>query len=51
MPGSFGGLMRFKEEYESKIQFSPTQVIVGVVLVIAFSICLRIFWPITAAAA
>ena len=46
MPGSFGGLMRYKEEYDSKIKFSPAAVIVMIIAVIAFVIGLRIFFPI-----
>ncbi|MGC9309083.1 MAG: preprotein translocase subunit Sec61beta [Candidatus Nanoarchaeia archaeon] len=43
MPGSFGGLMRYKEEYNSKLKFSPTQVILMIIVVIAFVVGLRIF--------
>ena len=42
LPG-FGGLMRYKEEYNSKIKFSPSAVIGMIIGVIAFVICLRIF--------
>jgi len=41
MPGAFGGLMRYKEEYDSKLKFSPATVIAFVIIVIAFVICLR----------
>ncbi len=44
MPGSFGGLMRYDEEYKSKFMLSPVQVIVFVVLIILFVISLKIFW-------
>ena len=44
MPG-MGGLTRFKEEYNSKLKISPTQVILGIILVIAFVLSLRIFFP------
>jgi len=43
MPGSFGGLMRFQEEYSSRIKFTPTHVIAFVVLVVAFRVFLE-FW-------
>ena len=43
MPG-FGGLMRYKEEYDSKLKFSPTAVIVMIIVVIAFVLGLRIFF-------
>ena len=31
MPGSFGGLMRYKDEYNSKLKISPAQVILMIV--------------------
>ena len=43
MPAGFGGLMRFDEEYASKINLNPTHVIGFVILVIAFRIFLG-FW-------
>ena len=36
LPGAFGGLMRFNEEYESIFSLKPTYVIIFVVLIIAF---------------
>jgi len=51
MPGGFGGLMRFKEEYNSKFQMSPALVIVLVILAIAFVFALRFIFPIAPAAA
>ena len=51
MPGSFGGLMRYNEEYDSKLKFSPAQVILMIIAVIVFVIGLRIFFPIKAVAA
>jgi len=51
MPGSFGGLMRYKEEYNSKIKFSPAQVVLMIVIVIAFVVSLRWFFPIKTAVA
>jgi len=44
MPGAFGGLMRYDEEYDSKFMLSPTQVIGFVVVVILFVIALKVFW-------
>ena len=44
-PAGFGGLMRYKEEYDSKFKFSPASVIVMIVVVIALVLSLRIFWP------
>ena len=34
MPAGFGGLMRFNEEYESKIMLKPTHVVVFVILIL-----------------
>lgn len=33
-PSGMGGLMRFNEEYSSKFQISPTQVIILIAIVI-----------------
>ena len=44
MPSGFGGLLRYNEEYPSKFKMKPEYVIVFVILVIAFSVCLRIFF-------
>ncbi len=44
MPAGFGGLMRYKEEYDSKIKISPTQVIILIILAIASILALRIFF-------
>jgi preprotein translocase subunit Sec61beta len=38
LPGSFGGLMRFSEEYSSYINLKPAHVIVFVVLIIAIRV-------------
>lgn len=43
MPAGFGGLMRFNEEYESKIMLKPTHVVVFVLLILAFRVALDIF--------
>jgi len=40
LPGGFGGLMRFKEEYESKFNLKPIHVIIFVILIIGFRILL-----------
>ncbi|HEB46980.1 MAG TPA: preprotein translocase subunit Sec61beta [Candidatus Pacearchaeota archaeon] len=44
MPAGFGGLMRFEEEYASKINLKPTYVIGFVILIIAFRVFLEIFF-------
>lgn len=41
MPAGFGGLMRFSEEYKSKIMLKPTHIIAFVIAVIAFRILLE----------
>lgn len=46
MPGVFGGLMRYDEEYNSRFMISPTQVIGFVIVLIFLVIGLKIFWPI-----
>ena len=46
MPGSFGGLMRYDEEYKSKFMLSPAQVVGFVILIILFVVALRDFWPV-----
>jgi preprotein translocase subunit Sec61beta len=49
LPGGFGGLMRYDEEYESKIKFTPVQVIMFVILVALFTLFLKLFWALPAA--
>lgn len=46
LPGGFGGLMRYNEEYDSKLKLKPTHVIIYIILVIAFVLALNIFFPI-----
>lgn len=48
MPGSFGGLMRFDEEFESKFKMSPAAVIGFCVAVAVLIVALKIFMPVTA---
>ncbi len=43
MPSGFGGLMRFKDEYESKFSLKPTHVIGFIILIIVFRILLGVF--------
>jgi len=45
MPGVFGGLMRYDEEYASKFMLTPTQVIVFIVAIMVFVLALKIFFP------
>ncbi len=36
LPGGFGGLMRYSEEYESYINLKPIHVVILVIFIIAF---------------
>ena len=44
MAPGFGGLMRYKEEYNSKLKFGPGVVLAMIAAVIALIIGLNIFW-------
>ncbi|MDP4039325.1 MAG: preprotein translocase subunit Sec61beta [Candidatus Pacearchaeota archaeon] len=46
MPGAFGGLMRYDEEYQSKFMISPAGVVGFLIAIIVFVLALKIFWPI-----
>jgi len=46
LPSGSGGLMRYNEEYKSKLMIKPTHVIIFIISVIAFSLILKIFFPI-----
>lgn len=41
MPGSFGGLMRYDEEYQSRFMLSPNQVVGFIVAVILVVLSLK----------
>ncbi|MCK9567940.1 preprotein translocase subunit Sec61beta [Candidatus Pacearchaeota archaeon] len=43
LPSGTGGLVKFKEEYQSKFNLKPTHVIGFVVLILVFRIALGIF--------
>jgi preprotein translocase subunit Sec61beta len=43
LPSGTGGLVRFKEEYQSKFNLKPTHVIGFVILILVFRIALGIF--------
>ncbi len=45
MPGAFGGLMRYDEEYESRFMITPTQVIGFIIAIIILVLGLKIFFP------
>jgi len=44
MPTGFGGLMRYKEEYDSKLKFGPGVVVGMIIAVIILVIGLRIYY-------
>ncbi|MBS3072348.1 preprotein translocase subunit Sec61beta [Candidatus Pacearchaeota archaeon] len=46
MPGVFGGLMRYNEEYDSRLKITPLQVIVFVVVLALGVVILKLFLPI-----
>lgn len=46
MPGVFGGLMRYDDEYKSKFMFNPSAVIGFVVAIIVLVVALKLIWPI-----
>ena len=47
MPGVFGGLVRYNEEYESRVMLTPNQVILFLVFVVLFVLALKLFWPVS----
>jgi preprotein translocase subunit Sec61beta len=46
LPAGIGGLMRYNEEYKSKIILTPAQVIIFIVIVVFFVMALKILFPI-----
>jgi preprotein translocase subunit Sec61beta len=44
MPSGIGGLMRYNEEYKSKFMITPTQVVIFMILIIAFVLLLKFFF-------
>ncbi len=45
MPGVFGGLTRYDEEYKSRFMITPAQVIGFVIGIVVLVLALKIFWP------
>ena len=43
VPSGFGGLVKFKEEYESKFNLKPVHIVLFVILIVVFRIALQIF--------
>jgi preprotein translocase subunit Sec61beta len=46
MPGAFGGLMRYDEEYKSRFMISAYHIIGFVVAIIIFVLALKLFFPV-----
>lgn len=44
LPSGFGGLMRYNEEYDSKIKFKPVHVILFIILIVVLRIALPMFY-------
>ncbi len=44
MPSGLGGLVRFQEEYSSKIMLKPTHVVGLIILIVAFRISLEFIY-------
>lgn len=44
MPAGFGGLMRYKEEYDSKLKFGPGAVVGMIIATIVIVVGLRMFY-------
>ncbi len=40
LPGGFGGLMRYSEEYSSYVNLKPAHVVLFVILIIGFRIAM-----------
>jgi preprotein translocase subunit Sec61beta len=46
MPGVFGGLMRYDEEYGSRFMVTPTQVVIFLAAILVFVLALKLLFPI-----
>ena len=44
MPGGFGGLMRYQEEYASKFNLKPTHVVALIILIIGARVALPLIF-------
>ena len=44
LPGGFGGLTRFSEEYDIKFSLKPTHIILFIILIIGFRIVLSMVY-------
>jgi len=45
MPGAFGGLMRYNEEYKSKFMLKPSHVVMFIIFILVFVGVMKIFFP------
>ena len=43
LPGGMGGLMRYDEEYDTKLKLTPAHVIAYIIVVILFVLALSLF--------
>ena len=46
MPAGFGGLLRYNEEYPSRLMLKPKHVIAFIISIILFVVFLNVFFPI-----
>jgi hypothetical protein len=44
LPGGFGGLMRYSEEYSSYVNLKPAHVVLFVILIVAFRIAMPLIF-------
>ena len=44
MAPGFGGLMRYKEEYNSRFKFGPGAVVAMIIIVVAFVVGLKVIF-------
>jgi len=51
MPGAFGGLMRYDEEYQSRFMLSPSQIVGFIIAIIVLVLILKVFFPISSSPA
>lgn len=47
LPTSYGGLVRYNEEYGSMFKLTPIHVVVFIITIIVFVTMMKILWPIS----
>ncbi len=47
MPSGAGGLMRYSEEYKSRLKIKPAHVVLFIILMIVLVTALKLFFPIS----